>query len=159
MYADDRYSRPPEEFMSTVDSSAARQSRHRMMLVTVCGVVVLAGLLRVRSDQQVELRGLSGYPLPETCWSRRLFHVTCPGCGLTRSLIYLAHGDWRASLATHRLGIVMAVAILAQFPYCAVGILWKKDYPLGRRFAVIVAWTLIILLFANWLFDVLVLAR
>jgi hypothetical protein len=141
--------------MSTAPFSAARQSRHRTMLLIAVAVVVLAVLLHVRSDQRVEFRWLPGYPAPETCWSRSLFGMQCPGCGLTRSLIYLAHGDWRASLAMHRLGIVMALAILAQLPYCTVGILWKNDYPLGRRFATIVAWALVLLLMGNWLLDVL----
>jgi hypothetical protein len=92
--------------------------------------------------------------MPEICWSRSLFGCKCPGCGLTRSVLNLVRGDWRASLAMHRLGIVMALSILAQFPYCAAGIYWKKDYPLGRRFATIFGWTLICLLFGNWLYDV-----
>jgi hypothetical protein len=124
-----------------------------MMLLVASVVVVLAPLLHVRDDQRVEFDALRGCRLPETCWSRSLLGVRCPGCGLTRSLIYLAHGDWRGSLAMHRLGIVMAVAILGQFPYGLVGIVWKKDYPLGRRFAAVFAWGLIGLLFGNWLLD------
>jgi hypothetical protein len=134
--------------------SKGRRSRHRTLLVIACVVVVLSVLFRVRDDQRVEIRGLPGIPMPETCWSRSVFHVKCPGCGLTRSLVYLAHGDWRASWEMHRVGFVMALAILAQFPYCLVGLYCKKDYPLGRRFASLVAWTLIALLMGNWLFDV-----
>jgi hypothetical protein len=139
--------------MSTEPSAEARQSRHRSMLIIAVVVVVASFLLQVRSDQRVELSCLPGVPSPEMCWSRSIFGLKCPGCGLTRSLIYLAHGDWRSSLAMHRLGILMAVAIVAQLPYSAVGIYWKKDYPLGRRFATIFAWTLIALLIGNWLFE------
>lgn len=123
------------------------------MLIIAVVVVLLLFLLQVRSDQRVELSCLPGVPSPEMCWSRSVFGFNCPGCGLTRSLIYLAHGDWRSSLAMHRLGILMAVAIVAQLPYCAVGLYWKKDHPLGRRFATIFAWTLISLLIGNWLFE------
>ncbi len=149
-----RCRRPPET-MSTLPATNARQSRHRTMLAIACGVVVLSLLLHVRSDQRVEFGWLPGLPMPEMCWSRSLFGAKCPGCGLTRSLVYLAHGDWRASLTMHRLGMVMALAILAQFPYCTVGILYKKDYPLGRRFAAVFAWGLIALLIGNWLLEVL----
>ena len=134
--------------------SSGRRSRHRIMLAVACVVVVMSVLFNVRSDQRVEIRCLPGIPLPETCWSRTVFGVKCPGCGLTRSIVYLAHGDWRASWRMHRVGIVMALAILAQFPYCIVGLRYKKNYPLGRRFASIVAWGLILLLIGNWLYNV-----
>ena len=136
--------------------ASARQSRHRTMLVVAIGVVILSLLFSVRSDQRVEFGWLPGLPMPETCWSRSVFGVECPGCGLTRSIVYLAHGDWRDSWAMHRLGFLMALAILAQFPYCIVGLRYKKDYPLGHRFASIVAWGLIVLLIGNWVFDVLI---
>jgi hypothetical protein len=140
--------------MTEESYSKSRQSRHRMMLAIACIVVVLAVLFQVRSDQRVEFRCLPGLPMPETCWSRSLFRVKCPGCGLTRSIVYLTHGDWQASWAMHRMGMLMALVILAQFPYCCVGLYYKKDYPLGRCFASLVAWTLIALLVGNWLFDV-----
>ena len=134
--------------------SSGRRSRHRMMLAASTTVVVFAVLFSVRDGQRVEIRFLSNIPMPETCWSHSLFGVKCPGCGLTRSIIYLAHGDWQASWKMHRVGFVMALAILAQFPYCIVGLWCKKDYPLGRTFASIVAWTLIALLIGNWLCNV-----
>jgi hypothetical protein len=52
----------------------------------------------------------------------------------------------------------MALVILAQFPYCIIGLCCKKDYPLGRRFASLVAWSLIALLIGNWLYDVVTFA-
>jgi hypothetical protein len=134
--------------------SSGRRSRHRMMLVAATIVVILSVLFNVRDGQRVEIRFLPNIPMPETCWSHSLFGVKCPGCGLTRSIVYLAHGDWEASWKMHRVGLVMALAILAQFPYCIVGLWCKKDYPLGRTFASIVAWTLIALLIGNWLYDV-----
>jgi hypothetical protein len=85
-------------------------------MLTLAGLVVLLAL-EVRPDQRVAFRGLPQYPLPETCFSRAWFRVKCPGCGLTRSLIYLAQADWDASLRVHRLGWLLAVAVLLQFPY------------------------------------------
>jgi hypothetical protein len=134
--------------------SSGRRSRHRMMLVVASIAVVLSLLFNVRDDQRVEIRWLPGIPMPEMCWSRSVFGVKCPGCGLTRSIVYLAHGDWRASWKMHRVGFAMALAILAQFPYCIVGLRYKKDYPLGHRFVSIVAWALIVLLIGNWLYDI-----
>ncbi len=34
---------------------------------------------------------LFGWDIPAMCTWRRLFGMGCPGCGLTRSFVYLAH--------------------------------------------------------------------
>jgi TRAP-type C4-dicarboxylate transport system permease large subunit len=39
------------------------------------------------------------------CLFRLLFHVPCPGCGMTRSLISFWRADWLLSLRYHPLGI------------------------------------------------------
>lgn len=48
------------------------------------------------------------------CAFRDLTHMSCPTCGLTRSLTRLAHGDLAGSLAVHPWGLVLvAQAIVA----------------------------------------------
>src|SRR5205807_2633311 len=82
--------------------------RHREMLLLATLVVCLTFVLRVRPDGRVALPGLAEYPLPETCLSQLWFGRKCPGCGLTRSFIFLAHADWPASWRLHRLGWLLA---------------------------------------------------
>ncbi len=48
---------------------------------------------------------------PVLCPFRLLTGLPCPGCGLTRAWVYLAHGWWRESFAAHPFGIV-AVGLL-----------------------------------------------
>jgi hypothetical protein len=125
------------------------------MLLLAVGVVVLSFALEVRPDQRVALHRLSEYPMPETCRSRALFGVKCPGCGLTRSFIYLAQGDWNASLAVHRLGWLLALAVLLQFPYR----LWalRAGDPSAARLNACrwFGYFLIAALVGNWLWDLL----
>ena len=132
----------------------AARGRHWTMLLISCGVMALAFVLEVRPDQRVALPSASQYPMPETCMSRQLFGLHCPGCGLTRSLIYLAHGDWQTSLAMHRLGWVMAVAILLQFPYRISCLRHGSSSPLGKRIPQWFGYALISALIANWLFEI-----
>ena len=47
--------------------------------------------------------------LPVLCPLRFLTGLPCPGCGMTRSLVALAHGDLAGSLFFHPLGPVVAV--------------------------------------------------
>jgi hypothetical protein len=137
--------------MSGSDLSAVAKNRHQTMLLIACGVVAFAFLLQVREDSRVELRLLPGYPLPETCATHQLFGVDCPGCGLTRSFIHLSRWDWRASLAVHRLGWLIAAAVLLQIPYRVAALRRGSEFPLGRTFAIRFGQALIALLIANWL--------
>jgi len=125
--------------------------RHREMLLVAAAVVLLAPLLEVCPDQRVAFSLLPAWPLPETCPSRSLFHIDCPGCGLTRSLIYLAHGDPAASWRIHRVGWLMALAIVLQFPYRIVALRSQNGAPLGRSVPKLFGWLLIVALIANWL--------
>ena len=46
------------------------------------------------------------------CLSRRLLHLPCPGCGMTRAFAHLAKGEWGAALVLHPLAPVVALEIV-----------------------------------------------
>lgn len=50
---------------------------------------------------------------PVVCPVRRVTGRRCPGCGATRSLVRLAHGDPRGAAAAHPLGPALGVLLLA----------------------------------------------
>ncbi len=129
--------------------------RHREMLVIAAIVIVLAFLMEVHSDQRVAFSVLPRWPLPETCPARSLLHVECPGCGLTRSFIYLAHGEWRASWNVHRVGWFLALAVVLQIPYRLIALRSQSGVPLGTSFPKLFGTLLIVLLFVNWLINLI----
>ncbi|WGX96834.1 DUF2752 domain-containing protein [Nocardioides sp. L-11A] len=49
---------------------------------------------------------------PIICPFRRLTGLPCPGCGLTRSWVYLTHGWWRDSFLAHPFGPLFAAVII-----------------------------------------------
>lgn len=117
-------------------------------------VVLLAFSLRELPDGRVALRGLPQFPLPQVCASRALFGFRCPGCGLTRSIIHLAEGDWRASWHDHRLGSLLAIVIASQIPYRLYA-LRRPGRPLPSPFWLsAIGYSLVAMLMINWLFDV-----
>ena len=59
---------------------------------------------------------LLGLRLPTLCWFRLTTGLACAGCGLTRSIVLLLHGDPAASFALHPFGMVMAGLGLLQLP-------------------------------------------
>lgn len=101
---------PPQEV-------SEKPTRHREMLMIAIFVVVCSFSFKVVDGRQVVFRWWPSLVVPETCGSRQWFGVECPGCGLTRSFIYLAQGDLERSLAVNRVGWVMALSVLLQFPY------------------------------------------
>lgn len=134
---------------------AVRRRRHWEMLGLATVAVVMAYLLIILPDQRVAFFFLPSLPLPETCLPRQWWGVTCPGCGLTRSIILLAHGDLAGSLARHHLGWLMAVAILGQFPYRYYALRHREPGYAVQRVCTAFGYLLIALLIGNWVVGLL----
>ncbi len=91
--------------------------RHWQMLWIAGFVLVCSFCFQVVDNGKVAFRWWTVLQVPETCLPRRWFNVECPGCGLTRSFIYLAQGQLDRSIQVNRVGWCMAIAVLLQFPY------------------------------------------
>jgi hypothetical protein len=127
--------------------------RHREVLAVAGFVVAMSLVLDVLPDGRVAFRGLLGYPLPHSCATRAWFNFDCPACGLTRSFVHLARGDWSRSYRTHRIGMFMAAAVLLQFPYRLYGLARRESAPLGRIVPKVFGYALIAALIVNWLYN------
>ena len=105
--------------MESPSTAADRQSHSGdwCWLIAALVVLVSACVLEVRNDQRVALGPWLNRPLPETCAARTYFGVDCLLCGMTRSLIHLAHGRWTDSLRLHRFGWLAGLFFLSQIPY------------------------------------------
>ena len=97
---------------------------HRWLLLAI-SVAVLASavVLQVQGDDRVVVPGISR-PLPESCYFKLLTGFGCPGCGLTRSFISLAHGDFRNAWRFNPGGILCFAVVAFQLPYQAAQ-LWR----------------------------------
>jgi hypothetical protein len=88
------------------------------------------------------------------CVVARVFHVPCPGCGLTRATLAIAQGDVMRALALHPLSIVLvpivgfACAVHA-LRYVRTGSAWNRARPSRMTEAALAA--LALLLIAVWI--------
>lgn len=141
------------EVVEDFEETPARRGfgRHREMLTISCFAIVMSFCLEIVGEERVALRGLPHHPLPHTCFLRSNFRISCPGCGLTRSFIHLADGDIAASLAQHRCGVLLAMAVLLQVPY-RLWAMYGRNF--DRRARVVprfFGWLLVAALILNWL--------
>ncbi|MBX3230276.1 MAG: DUF2752 domain-containing protein [Labilithrix sp.] len=62
------------------------------------------------------------------CPTARLTHHPCPGCGMTRAVVFLLRGDVGASLAMHPLALP---TLLTQGAFAAVtlALAWRRGAP------------------------------
>ena len=119
------------------------------MLYIAIFVVSASFYLQLGGLEAVNLAG-THVQLPNLCGSRSLFGVECPGCGLTRSFIALAGGDLTKSLQFHRLGWLLTVAIVAQFPYRTHALLELRHRVVERTWPKWFGNFLIAALIINW---------
>ena len=87
---------------------------HWVILLICSCVLISAGLLSV-GDSGVVVPGVNRR-LPELCMLRRTTGLSCPGCGLTRCFISLAHGDVAAAWSFNPAGLWLFAIIAAQLP-------------------------------------------
>lgn len=136
------------------DESRVFDARTHWVILGLSIAVVLAGLLLdVNPDGSIYLRGLPQYPFPIVCPLRRFFGISCPTCGMTRSIVLLLQGRIADSVTNHRLGWFVFAVIAAQVPY--------RIWCLAKRRTVayrpgLIEWTalaFLLLLVLNWLFS------
>ena len=89
--------------------------RRERLLKGSAGVALLASLAlaRVFASANSAAVYVVGGELPVVCVSRLLLGVSCPGCGMTRSVLMTLGGDLRGALAANVGGplLVLAVAL------------------------------------------------
>jgi hypothetical protein len=113
-------------------------------------VLAAAFALSFHDTNSLQLPGTS-VALPSTCPSRLAVGIECPGCGLTRSFVALANGDFRQSLCYNRIGWIAALVVVAQIPY-RVFALWEfRRGVIYRPWLMWFGYVLVAMLVINWL--------
>jgi hypothetical protein len=120
------------------------------MLGLAIAIIVASFSFQLQGDGAIAV-GQSHWRLPPFCGSRTLLGVDCPGCGLTRSFVALAHGDLTRSLQFHRLGWLVAVCVAAQIPYRALSLAEMRVRSVQREWPLWLACGLTAVLLVNWL--------
>lgn len=139
-------------FFVETDPSAGHDRRTHITFLSIMIIcTTLPFFLRLPSSGSAKLSFL-GLELPSACPTYSFFGFECPGCGLTRSFVSLAHGRFLESIGYHRLGLLLYVFCLSQVVF-RIYALRRLRRPLPERLLAVqtwIAWALITLLIVNW---------
>jgi hypothetical protein len=140
--------------LAEADQRRAFDPRGHWVILGLSIAVVLGGLLvDVNSDGSIYLRGLPQFPFPVVCPLRRFFGISCPTCGMTRSIVFLVQGRLADSLAAHRLGWLIFALIVLQIPYRIWCLATQRIEPYRPRLIEMAIALFTLLLVLNWLFS------
>lgn len=91
-------------------------SRGRDLFILTSGIIIAAALLPPPHAGKI-------FGLPSPCLFYESTGLPCPACGLTRSFVCVAHGQWHEALHWHPLGIVLFLAMIF---YCMDSLSWMR---------------------------------
>jgi len=91
---------------------------HIVFLAMSLGVILCSVLMTVEGSSTVRVPGWQ-WPMPESCMSRRVWRMDCPGCGLTRSFISMGHGEFQRAFSFNLAGPLVYLFVLVQIPWHA----------------------------------------
>ncbi len=92
------------------------------VLILSMVIILLSFLMSAPGEEQVYLPGTS-VPLPGLCVTRSAMGIDCPGCGLTRCFISLAHGQFVRAWHFNPAGFLFYAVVVVQIPLRLVQIL------------------------------------
>lgn len=88
-----------------------------LIVFGVCLCLIAGALVLTPPGPESACIKLGPLSLPSVCTLKNMTGLSCPGCGLARSVSALAHGEVAKSLGYHRLGWLVFIYIVAQFVY------------------------------------------
>jgi hypothetical protein len=124
-------------------------------MLIICAVVIAAApILKVIPDERVAVRGVDAV-LPPSCPSRTILDISCPGCGLTRSFVFLARAEWDNSVRSNRVGWILMGVVVLQIPYRLHALYGSRRFLLGSSGSFWFGMALIAMLLGNWLYGII----
>lgn len=124
---------------------------HVTLFVIALLATTLPFVLAIDADGRVAAGGMR---LRGFCLARDVFDTPCPGCGLTRAFVRIAHGDWAAAFEMNRLGFAMFLLLALQVPWRLFLLTAKpKLTPREERLLGVIPRILLVALAMNWIWN------
>ena len=110
---------PPRQWLGNSDAIAA------VWLIGSLLCLGLAACMSVGEQRRVYLLGWS-QPLPETCVTYSRLGIDCPGCGLTRTFVHMAHAQFAEAWGLSPVGTLIFLFACLQIPFGTAQLLFRS---------------------------------
>lgn len=124
---------------------------HLTLFAIALAATVLPFFLAIDAGGRV---AAGAHELPGFCLAHDVLHTPCPGCGLTRGFVRLAHGDWDGASRMNRIALAMFLVLALQVPWRLWVLIAKPS--LGQREERLlgaVPRLLLVALAVNWIWN------
>lgn len=125
---------------------------HLMFLLMALAVIVCSFVMTSEGRTAIRIPGLS-IPMPQTCLSRRMWGMDCPGCGLTRSFVSMSHAEFSRAFSFNAAGPLVYLFVLVQIPWHLFQIcrLWNLKRPIESGWLYVPLFAINAALLIQWL--------
>lgn len=115
----------------SMDTSAAENARpapprrvaprpratHHVVLLVFCSMAIVgAFVLGINRTDHIATPWL-GVQMPSVCQFRNVTGLDCPGCGLTRAFVSIAHGRITEAIGYNGASLLVFAFVMLQIPY------------------------------------------
>jgi hypothetical protein len=141
--------------MSEPVESSKRDVKNHVSHIVIFIVLLTAPFFFSVTDNDRGIR-VFGYSPPELCYSKNLFKISCPGCGLTRSFIHLAHFEIASSFRLNRCGILVYILLLVHLGlHLRMAASERPLSPSVNRLRTVSPVVVAVLLCLNWIINLI----
>jgi hypothetical protein len=98
-------------------------SSERFWLVSCTIIVILSMVLGTTT----EVVSFLGFDVPTLCPLRWITDRDCLGCGMTRSFVFMGHGELTSAFGVNKLGPAIYSLVVAQLPW-RIYRLWRHRH-------------------------------
>ena len=124
---------------------------HALFFSMAALILLMSIFMGTDGDKAVFLPGFSS-PLPDSCTSRRMLGIDCPGCGMTRAFISISHGNFARAWQLNHASFIVYFFVAVQIPWHAIQI-WKlrrNQRPMDWRWVYLTPVAVVVVLSFNW---------
>ena len=125
---------------------------HAMFLLMALAVIVCSFVMTSEGKTAVRIPGVP-FQMPETCMSKRMWGVDCPGCGLTRSFISMSHAQFSRAFSFNAAGPIVYLFVLIQIPWHAFQMfrIWRLKLPIESLWLYVPLFGMSVAILIQWL--------